>query len=387
MLTNFPSEPRLGILGGGQLGKMLLQECHKLDIAAAVLDPDLHCVSAPMAQPFVQGSFRDFQTVLDFGRKQQVLTVEIEHVHVEALLQLEKEGVKVFPQPEVLALIQDKSKQKRFFSEHQLPTAFFCRCQNLLELKHLLSAQELTFPFVWKSTHGGYDGKGVKIVSDAEALTLLPDVPCIAEALIEIDKELAILVARNEQGAVAYYPPVEMVFNPVSNLVEWVAQPANISPLAYEQIMDIAEKLVHFLQPIGLLAIELFLDKNGQVLINELAPRPHNSGHLTIEANHTSQFEQHLRAILGLPLGDTGMKSPAVMLNLTGAPGYVGEVCYEGMELAFQTPGASIHLYGKKETRPDRKMGHITLCATHLEQALKEALALQKNIKVISRHA
>ncbi len=387
MLNHFPSEWRLGILGGGQLGKMLLQECHKLSLEASVLDPDAQCVSYGLTNNFTHGNFNDYETVLQFGRQHHWITVEIEHVNTDALLQLEQEGVKVFPRPEMLAMIQDKSRQKRFFTENQLPTAFYSRCQNLSELKALLAAQELTFPFVWKSARGGYDGKGVKIISSFEELTTLPDTTCIAESLVEIEKELAILVARNERGEVAFYPPVEMVFNPVSNLVEWVVQPANISPLAYEQIMELAEKLVSALQPVGIIAIEMFLDKSGKVLLNELAPRPHNSGHLTIEANHTSQFEQHLRAILNLPLGDTGMKSPAVMLNLTGAAGYSGPAIYQGLELAFQTPGASIHLYGKKQTRPDRKMGHITLCSNDTEQALKSALVLQQHIKIISHHA
>ncbi len=369
------------------MGKMLLQECQKMDIAASVLDPDFECVASGLASSFTSGSFRDFQTVLDFGRKCHVVTVEIEHVNAEALHQLKKEGINVFPQPEVISLIQDKSKQKRFFAENRLPTAFFARCQGLEELRLLIAAQDISFPFVWKSTHGGYDGKGVMVLESNEDLHTLPNVPCIAEAYVSIEKELAIITARNEHGEVAYYPPVEMVFNPVSNLVEWVAQPANISPMAHEQIMDIAERVLSALKPVGLLAIELFQDKQGHILINELAPRPHNSGHLTIEANYTSQFEQHLRAILGLPLGDTGMKSPAVMLNLTGSASHSGEVKYLGLENVFRTSGASLHLYGKKQTRPDRKMGHITLCNEQIEQALNQALYLQEQIKVVSKHA
>ena len=369
------------------MGKMLLQECHKLSLQASVLDPDSDCVSAGLTNHFVQGNFNDFNTVLNFGRKHQVVTVEIEHVNVEALIQLEQEGVKVFPRPEMLAMIQDKSRQKRFFKENNLPSAFYSRCRNLEELRTLLSAQEILFPFVWKAALGGYDGKGVKIVSSFQELEDLPDTTCIAESLVDIEKELAILVARNENGEVAFYPTVDMVFNPVSNLVEWVVQPANISPLAYEQIMELAEKLVEALQPVGIIAIEMFLDKSGKVLLNELAPRPHNSGHLTIEANQTSQFEQHLRAILNLPLGDTAMKSAAVMLNLTGADGYSGPAIYQGLDMAFQTQGAAVHLYGKKQTRPNRKMGHITLCSNDTEQALKNALLLQQQIKIVSNHA
>lgn len=387
VLNHYPTDISLGILGGGQLGKMLLQECHKLNIEASVLDPDPACVATGLTRQLIQGDFNDYDTVLQFGRKHQLITIEIEHVNTAALVQLIKEGVKVYPHPEKLSVIQDKSKQKRFFTDHHLPTAFYSRCQNLDALKALLAAQEISFPFVWKATHGGYDGKGVQIIHSHEAIQSLPDTSCIVESLVDIEKELAILVARNESGEVAYYPPVEMVFNPVSNLVEWVVQPANISPLAYEQIMELAEKVVHALEPIGILAIEMFLDRSGQVLLNELAPRPHNSGHLTIEANYTSQFEQHLRAILNLPLGDTRIKSPAVMLNLTGEKGYSGPAYYEGLNLAFQTSGASVHLYGKKQTRPDRKMGHITICAENSDKALKTALLLQENIKVISKNA
>lgn len=387
MLDHFPSELRLGILGGGQLGKMLLQECHKLSLQASVLDPDSDCVSAGLTKYFIHGNFNDYNTVLDFGRQHHIVTVEIEHVNVDALFQLEREGIQVFPRPEMLAMIQDKSSQKRFFKDNSLPSAFYSKCRNLEELRTLLAAQELLFPFVWKAARGGYDGKGVKIISSIQELDGLPDTPCIAESYVDIEKELAILVARNKNGEVAFYPPVEMVFNPVSNLVEWVVQPANISPLAYEQIMELAENLVDALQPVGIIAIEMFLDKSGQVLLNELAPRPHNSGHLTIEANYTSQFEQHLRAILNLPLGDTAMKSAAVMLNLTGAEGHSGPAMYQGLDMAFQTSGAAVHLYGKNETRPNRKMGHITLCSNDTEQALKYALILQKNIKIISNHA
>ena len=381
----FSSQHKVGILGGGQLGKMLLYNTRKFDIHTCVLDPNPEAPSKIACNAFFVGDLMDYDTVFEFGKNVDTLTIEIENVNVDALSALEKEGVKVYPSAETLATIQNKAKQKLFYVDHELPTAEFTRYAYIEELKRAVEHKVQTLPFVWKSAQFGYDGKGVKIVRKSSDLDELPNVECIAEALVPFKKELAVTVARTPNGEVGVYPVVEMEFHPEANQVEYVLCPARIPENLAKKAELVALKTAAAFHHVGLLAVELFLTENDDILINEVAPRPHNSGHQTIEASYTSQFEQHIRAILNLPLGETKNKVSGVMVNLVGEEGHQGEVVYKNIEEILKLDGVTPHIYGKKETRPFRKMGHVTIVHSEINQARAIAQQVKETIKVISK--
>lgn len=366
---------KVGILGGGQLGKMLCLAAADWDLEIYVLDTE-GSPAQTYCSHFVAGNFNNYEDVVNFGRKVDVLTIEIEHVNVKALTTLQKEGIKVHPNPKALKTIKDKGLQKLFYQKYDLPTSDFQLLDTITE--------GVSLPCVWKSRSGGYDGKGVSILKTKEDVKKLPKEPCLIESLVDIDKEIAVIVARNEKGQVVAYPSVEMVFDPIANLMDYQVSPSNISKKIEREAQKLAKRLIKKFKLCGLLAVEFFLTKDGQLLINEVAPRPHNSGHHTIEATETSQFEQHLRAILDLPLGSTAMRKPSVLLNLVGAEGYTGEAIVEGFETALNTEGVHIHLYGKHITKPFRKMGHVTIMNKNVEIAVKTALNLKRILRIIA---
>lgn len=368
----------LGILGGGQLGRMLLQRTIDLNISTAVMDPDANAPCRFLCDRFVNESFNDYDAVYRFGKTVSVLTVEIEHVNTEALLKLEAEGLPVYPQPGILAMVKNKGLQKEFYRQHGIPTAPF----ELVDQKKDLPGIIKSYPVILKMQTGGYDGKGVaKINSEAEIASAFEG-PYVVEDCIPFTKEIAVIVSRNFNGDVRTFPAVEMVFNKEANLVEYLFSPAEITSSQIKEATSIAENLITKLGLVGILAVEMFVTPEGNILVNEVAPRPHNSGHHTIEANHTSQYEQHLRAILNLAPGDTGIIAPSVMVNLLGEKGHSGEAYYEGMEEVLKMKGTHIHLYGKKETRPFRKMGHVTITAASVKDAILTSEKVRTILKV-----
>ena len=371
---------KLGILGGGQLGRMLIQEAVNFNIHISVLDPSVNAPCADLANNFVVGNFNDYQTVLDFGKTVDVLTIEIEHVNIEALEELERLGKKVFPTPQALRTIQDKGLQKQFYKANNIPTAPFHLIDNAEDA--LLFKEKGTF--MQKLRKGGYDGKGVTPLRTEAEFNGAFDAPSVLEEFVPFVKELAVIVARNERGEIATFPLVEMEFNPEANLVEFIFSPANVNIQIEKNAKNIATDIANKLEHVGLLAIELFLTADGNLLVNEIAPRPHNSGHHTIEACFVSQYGMHLRAILNMPLGSTGLRTPAVMINLLGEKGFEGKARYENIEEVLHTEGAYIHLYGKEETKPFRKMGHITVCNSNLEEAKENARRFLREVRVIS---
>jgi 5-(carboxyamino)imidazole ribonucleotide synthase len=371
---------RLGVLGGGQLGRMLIQAANDLNIHIHCLDPDPNAPCSEIAHSFSCGSLTDFNTVLNFGSDKHLITVEIENVNVEALIELEKKGVKVFPQPNVLKLIQDKGLQKEFYLKNNIPTAAFELISSKAEL--LLKTD---FPFVHKLRTGGYDGKGVKIISNLSEAEQSFDAPSVIEEKIDFQKELSVLVARNEKGEIKTFPLVECEFNPEANLVEFLFSPAEVSPEIELKAKEIASQLIEKLNMVGLLAVELFLTKSNELLVNEIAPRPHNSGHHTIECCTTSQFSQHLRAILNLPLGDTSLIQAGAMINLVGEKEFNGPVIYDGLENLLSIPGVFPHLYGKEISKPFRKMGHITITGKNIDELKAKRDKIKGLIRVISR--
>lgn len=384
MAHYFSSDFTLGILGGGQLGKMLLTETRKYDITTCVLDPSTEAPCRIGANVFTQGSLTDYDTVYNFGKSVDVLTIEIENVNVEALQQLQSEGVKVYPSPTTIKTIQNKATQKQFYAAHNIPTAPFKVFCNVENLKEAVVNNEVNIPFVWKAARFGYDGNGVKIVRKLTDLDTLPNEECIAETLVPFKKELAVIVARNPNGEITTYPVVEMEFHPEANQVEYVLCPARIPDEVAHKARTVALQVAEALQVVGLLAVELFQTQDDDILVNEVAPRPHNSGHYSIEAAYTNQFEQHLRAILNLPLGNTDSKTAGVMVNLVGAEGYQGKVIYENIEQIMAMSGVTPHIYGKKETRPFRKMGHVTIINEDINQARAIAQKVKQTIKVIA---
>lgn len=384
MANYFSSNFKLGILGGGQLGKMMLYDTRKYDIQTYVLDPSAVAPSRIACDHFEQGSLMDYDTVVAFGRKVDVLTFEIEGVNIEALETLEKEGINVYPQPGVLKNIQDKGVQKDFYIKHHIPTAAYTKYAFAKAIKNDPSTLN-TLPFIWKSCTGGYDGKGVSVVRTPEDLDKLPAVPCIAERMIPFKNELAVIVARSVSGEVKTYPVVEMEFHPEANQVEYVLCPARIEEEVAIKARKIAEKVSNAFGHVGLLAVEMFQTEDDEILVNEVAPRPHNSGHYSIEGSFTNQFEQHLRAILDLPLGSTESKVAAVMVNLVGDEGHTGQVHYKHIEDIMAMDGVTPHIYGKKETRPFRKMGHVTIVNHDLNKARQIAEKVKGNIKVIAK--
>lgn len=347
---------KVGILGGGQLGRMLIQSGIDFNIPFSVMDPDSNAPCARLAD-FQQGSLLSYDDVMRFGKACDLITIEIEHVNTKALKDLQSEGKKVFPQPDLIEMIQDKRKQKAFYATHDIPTAEFVLVENADEIRR----RKDFFPSVNKLAKEGYDGRGVKLIRQESDWNEVFDAPGLLEKLIEFEKEIAIIGVRSEGGEITTYPPVEMVFNKQYNLVEYLYSPARVSAEITAAAEEIVRRLLQEMQIVGLLAVEMFVTASGDVLVNEIAPRPHNSGHHTIEGNVTSQFEQHLRAILNMPLGDTRITAPSAMVNLLGSEGHTGDAKYEGLQEALKLPGVHVHLYGKLKTKPFRKMGHITI--------------------------
>ena len=385
-MNYFSSDFKLGILGGGQLGKMLLAETQKFDIQTYVLDPSDEAPCRFGATSFFKGDLMDFDTVYNFGKKVNLLTIEIENVNLDALQKLEVEGVKVYPSSATLRQIQNKGKQKDFYIDNDIPTSSFKKFSNLENLKsEIVNLQSLIkMPFVWKCAQFGYDGNGVKVVRQISDLENLPNVECIAEEMIDFKNELAVIVTRSVSGEIKTYPVVEMEFHPEANQVEYVICPARIDDKVAKKAQEIALKVSEKFNHVGLLAVEMFQTKNDEILVNEVAPRPHNSGHHTIEASYTSQFENHLRAILDLPLGKTDSKVAGIMVNLVGAENFSGPVIYENIDKIMNIDGVTPHIYGKRETRPFRKMGHVTIVNEDMFEARRIAEIVKNSIRVIS---
>jgi len=376
----FYGDLKLGILGGGQLGRMLIQQAINYNVNIKVLDPDREAPCRKLCDEFVVGSLSDYETVYNFGKRVDMLTIEIEKVNVDALDQLEKEGILVYPQPRVIRLIQDKGLQKQFFKENDIPTAPF----QIISSPQHLKESGFAYPYIQKLRRDGYDGRGVYKVADESHLAKAFTEPSLIEELIDFEKEIAVIVARNDKGELKTFPVVEMEFNPQVNLVEFLISPSTLSPTIQNEAETIAKKIAESLKIVGLLAVEMFLTKDGQILVNELAPRPHNSGHQTIEGNTVSQFEQHLRAIFDQPLGDTSNLNHAVMINLLGEPGFEGPAQYQGMEQVLKCSGVYVHLYGKALTKPFRKMGHVTIVDADRDKAIEKAKYVQETLKVVS---
>ena len=375
---------RVGIIGGGQLGKMLLTECNKMNIKTSVLDSSENSPCKNLTDKFVCGDFNDFTSVYNFGKDCDVITFEIEHINVDALERLENEGKRVFHKSKTLRIIQDKNLQKSFFRDNKIPTSEFKYYNSIDELKESINNNEIEFPCVWKKTKFGYDGFGVKILNSINDLSGLPESEMIIEEMVSFEKELSVIVTRNVSGEVSCFNTVEMEFNKRSNQVEFVISPANISNSINIRAKELAIKLSESLDCVGVLAVEMFL-VNGEILVNEIAPRPHNSGHFSIEACSCSQYQQHIRAILDLDLGESNHTGSAVMLNLVGDENYNGRVFYENLDLVFKTNSANLHIYGKEETRPNRKMGHVTIICNKFEDAYEKAKFLKDNIKIKSK--
>ena len=378
-MANFYSEDfKVGVLGGGQLGRMLFQASLDLDIHLYFMDPAANAPCSRVSTHFEQGSLSDYDRVYNFGKDKDVVTIEIEHVNTDALKQLEKEGVSVFPQPHIIELIQDKGLQKQFYKEHNIPTSDFVFVNSKEEITTYINQK----PWVQKVRKGGYDGQGVSVLkSENDVNKILPG-PSILEDLVDFETEISVIVARNEKGEVKAFPMVDMEFSEEANLVEFLFSPANLSDDIKTKAKAIATNVITKLEMVGLLAVEMFVTKSGDVLVNEVAPRPHNSGHQTIEGNVTSQYEQHLRSILNLPLGNTTITHPSVMVNLLGEKDYNGAVFYEGLEDVLNIPGVNVHIYGKQDTKSFRKMGHVTVIAETLEEAKDKARQVKNTLKV-----
>ena len=385
MKNYYSSDFKLGVLGGGQLGRMLLTETQKFDIHTSILDSNKNAPCAAICNTFVVGDLLDFDAVYNFGKTVDLLTIEIENVNLDALDKLELEGLTIYPKPKDLRIIQSKAKQKNFYFDNNIPTAPFSHFAFLEELVHCIENNIIDFPFVWKAARFGYDGNGVKIVRNFADLEYLPNVECITEQLIPFQNELAVIVAKNANGETTTYPVVEMEFHPEANQVEYVICPARIENTVAKKAREIALKVVDKLDFIGLLAVEMFQTKTNEILVNEVAPRPHNSGHYSIEASYTNQFEQHLRSILNLPLGNTESKVAGIMVNLVGDEGFSGDVIYENIEDVLKIDGVTPHIYGKKETRPFRKMGHVTIVNKDINKARATAQKVKETIRVISK--
>ena len=373
------STHRFGILGGGQLGRMLIQEAISYNIHVHTMDGNPTDPSASIATTHTVGDIKAYADVINFGKDMDVLSVEIENVNVDALKELEVQGVKVFPQPRVLEIIKDKGIQKQFYLDHDIPTSAF----ELTTEKTDEAYYKSKLPFVHKLRTGGYDGRGVQLIKTEEDLKNVFNAPSVLEELVPFEKELSVIVARNEKGETAVYQTVECEFNE-ANLVAFLFSPANITNDIEKRATKLAIDVINKLEMVGILAVELFLLQDGTILVNEIAPRPHNSGHHTIECNVTSQFEQHMRSVLNLPLGSTEMIREGAMINLLGEPGYAGLAKYEGLKDVMSMSGVHVHLYGKKDTKPNRKMGHITVAQSTIDEAKRVANEVKGKIRVIA---
>lgn len=380
MKKNFDQDIKIGILGGGQLGRMLIQSAIDFNLDISILDPDGHAPCRNLATNFVVGDLMDFDAVYQFGKNLDLITIEIENVNTGALKQLAAEGKKIYPQPEIIELIQDKRIQKQFYQQHNIPTAAFI----LVENREQIMENSAFLPAFNKLGREGYDGRGVKKLTGTPDIAAAFDAPGLLEKSIDFEKELSVIVARNESGAVVSFPAVELSFHPDANLVEFLFSPADISPELEDKAERVAVDVIEKLGMVGILAVEMFLTRDGKILVNEIAPRPHNSGHQSIESNITSQYEQHLRAILNLPLGSTKIKSPSAMVNLLGEEGFSGLAKYRGLEDVLAMEGAHVHLYGKKITQPFRKMGHVTIVDSDREELRIKAKKVKNILKIIS---
>lgn len=374
----FDSNVKIGVLGGGQLGRMMIQSAIDFNLDIHVLDPDPNAPCKDISTSFTNGALTDYDTVMSFGADKELLTIEIENVNTQALKDLQSQGKKVFPQPEIIELIQNKLHQKQFYAKHGIPTAPFQEVANAEEVR----AKKDSLPFVNKLATGGYDGRGVQVIRNEKALEKAFDAHGFVEEMVDFEKELAVIVARNEAGEMRTFPTVEMVFHPEHNLVEYLFSPAEINADVEQEAQQLAKTVIEKLDMVGLLAIEMFLTKEGKLLVNEVAPRTHNSGHQTIEGNVTSQFEQHLRAILNWPLGDTSTLWPSAMVNLLGDDGFTGDAKYEGMSEVLSKAGVHVHLYGKKITKPFRKMGHITVSDQDMNELREKVNFVKFTLKV-----
>jgi 5-(carboxyamino)imidazole ribonucleotide synthase len=373
----FRNYTKLGILRGGQLGRMLIQSCMNFGILSYVMDHDISAPCSHYCTDFTVGDSLNFEDVYHFGKKVDLITLEFEHINIEALLQLQSEGLTIHPDPMILRIIQDKGKQKEFFRKYGFPTSEFILADHI--------SWPLPFiPTVQKLRTSGYDGKGVKIIRSEEDIPATLKGPCVLERCADIHKEISIIVARNTNGEIASFPAVEIETHPEAHLLDFLSAPADISPQLEKNSREIAETLAHQIGVVGILAVEMFITKDEEILINEISPRPHNSGHHTIEANVTSQYEQHLRAIMGLPLGSTQMRTPSVMINLIGDKDFSGPVRFKGMEEVLKIPGVYLHLYGKELTKPHRKMGHITVIDENINKAKEKARWIKQNVQIFA---
>ncbi|MEM9337551.1 MAG: 5-(carboxyamino)imidazole ribonucleotide synthase [Bacteroidota bacterium] len=371
---------RIGVLGGGQLGRMLIQSAMNYNLNISILDPDPNAPCVHLVKDFTVGKLTDEETVYEWGKRFDLITIEIENVNINALKRLENEGVKIYPQPDVIELIQDKRKQKTFYKANRIPTADFVLTEGKEDVKKHLDM----LPMVNKLGKEGYDGKGVQVLRSKDDLSKAFDRPGLLEKLVDFDKELSVIVTRNAKGETSCFPIVELSYHPEKNLVEFLFAPAGVSKQVEEQAYQLAQDVIEKVGMVGLLAVELFLDKSGALLVNEIAPRTHNSGHHTIEANLTSQFEQHLRAILDLPLGDTKLLSAAAMVNVLGEEGFEGPAKYNGLKECLAMSGVYVHLYGKAETKSFRKMGHVTVVDKDATSVKNKARKVKELIKVVS---
>jgi 5-(carboxyamino)imidazole ribonucleotide synthase len=379
-MKTFYGNLKLGILGGGQLGRMWIQNALNYNVTCHVIDPDANAPCKNICDEFTVGDITDFDTVYNFGKSLDLITIEIEKVNVEALEKLEKEGVQVYPQPSIIKMIRDKGVQKQWMKDHNIPTSDFL----LVENKAALETLAWGLPYVQKLRKDGYDGKGVQIIRNKEDFQHAFEAASLVERLVDFEKEIAVIVARNANGDCKTFPLVEMDFHPTANLVEFLVSPADVSEYIAMKAENIAVKIAEELQLVGLLAVEMFLTKDGRILVNEMAPRPHNSGHQTIEGNLCSQFEQHLRAIFNQPLANTDAKYVSVMINVLGEEGHTGDAQYEGLEKILELDGVYVHLYGKKTTKPFRKMGHVTVLDENRNEAIRKARLVKETLKVVS---
>lgn len=381
---SFSQEKKIGILGGGQLGKMLCQAASHWDLDIHVMDKSDDMPAAHLCNTFIKGDFTCYSDVMAFGQSVDILTIEIEKVNVEALKELKKMGIKVFPDPAILKIIQDKGLQKKFYADHALPTSSFALVEDKNEIVELLEQEKIEFPFVQKARTEGYDGRGVQVVNSEADIDKVMDTPSVIEHCVDIAKELSVIVVRNEAGETIIYPVVEMAFDPDANLVDYLLCPALIDEKTAQALDRLSRMVMDAYDLTGILAIEYFLDTDGNILINEVAPRPHNSGHHTIESTNCSQFEAHLRAILNLPLREIKILQPAIMVNILGEPGYTGRAHYKGMDGILQQAYTFVHLYGKMETRPFRKMGHVTRYLNDGEDPAEVSYDIKSQLKVIA---
>jgi 5-(carboxyamino)imidazole ribonucleotide synthase len=371
---------RVGILGGGQLGRMLLQTAANYNVETFVLETGTNPPASSLCHYFVEGDIKDYDAVYKFGKQVDVLTIEIENVNLEALFKLEEEGLKIYPRPHALKIIKDKGLQKEFYKQHHIPTSDF----HLINRKHELNTYFNFLPVAQKLRNGGYDGKGVEILRDETDFSKAFDAPCVIEKLVAIKKEISVIVAKNDNGETSVYPPVEMVFDPRYNLVDYLLSPADLTQEQNDKAQSIAVDVMNALNSPGMFAVELFLDTDGNILVNETAPRAHNSGHQSIEGNYSSQYDMQMRVLQNLPLGDTAAIKPSLMLNLIGEPKHSGAVVYSGLEEVLMMKGVYVHLYGKHETKPGRKMGHVTVLGEDKSDLLLKAEFIKQKLKVIS---